>query len=45
MAVNVLAKEQRGVFWRSLFFDDPGGSVVELMCYEESVPDAEWREA
>ena len=41
LGLEVLAKEQRGFFWRSLFFDDPEGNVVELVCYDESVPDAE----
>ena len=41
LGLDVLAKEQRGFFWRSLFFDDPEGNVVELVCYDESVPDAE----
>lgn len=41
LGVDVLAKEQRGFFWRSLFFDDPEGNVVELVCYDKSVPEAE----
>lgn len=41
LGLDVLAKEQRGFSWRSLFFDDPEGNVVELVCYDDSVPDAE----
>jgi catechol-2,3-dioxygenase len=41
LGLNVLAKEQRGFNWRSLFFGDPEGNTVELVCYDDSVPDAE----
>jgi len=41
LGLEVVAKEQRGFSWRSLFFDDPEGNVVELVCYDESVPEAE----
>lgn len=41
LGLEVLAKEQRGFFWRFLFFDDPEGNVVELVCYDKSVPEAE----
>ena len=41
LGLSVLAKEQRGFSWRSLFVDDPEGNVVELVCYDDSVPEAE----
>ena len=37
LGVNVLAKEQQGFSWRSLFIDDPEGNVVELVCYDDRV--------
>jgi catechol-2,3-dioxygenase len=36
--LTVIAKEQRGFSWRSLFIDDPEGNTVEFVCYDERVP-------
>jgi catechol-2,3-dioxygenase len=38
LGLNVIAKEQKGFSWRSLFVKDPEGNTVELVCYDERVP-------
>lgn len=38
LGIDVFAKEQIGFAWRSLFLRDPEGNLVELVCYDESIP-------
>jgi catechol-2,3-dioxygenase len=38
LGLSVIAKEQEGFSWRSLFVKDPEGNTVELVCYDERVP-------
>jgi catechol-2,3-dioxygenase len=37
LGVTVFPKEFPHFHWRSLFFADPEGNTVELVCYDESV--------
>lgn len=38
LGLKVIAKEQEGFSWRSIFVWDPEGNTVELVCYDERVP-------
>jgi len=35
--IDFYLKEFEWVHWRSIFFNDPEGNLVELVCYDESV--------
>src|SRR5271165_3464552 len=37
LGLNVEVKEHEWVNWRSLYFHDPEGNQVELVCYDESL--------
>jgi catechol 2,3-dioxygenase len=37
LRVTVTTAEHAWVHWRSLYFADPEGNTVELVCYDESV--------
>jgi catechol-2,3-dioxygenase len=37
LGLNVEVKEHGWVNWRSLYFHDPEGNQVELVCYDESL--------
>ena len=37
LGLNVETKEHEWVKWRSLYFHDPEGNQVELVCYDESL--------
>jgi catechol 2,3-dioxygenase len=37
LGVAVVTREFPNFHWRSLFFTDPEGNIVELVCYDESV--------
>jgi catechol-2,3-dioxygenase len=38
LGIKVTVKEQHTFSWRSIFFRDPEGNMVELVCYDETVP-------
>lgn len=37
VGLNVEVQEHEWVKWRSLYFRDPEGNRVELVCYDESL--------
>jgi catechol-2,3-dioxygenase len=37
LGLNVEIKEHAWVKWRSLYFHDPEGNLVELVCYDENL--------
>jgi catechol-2,3-dioxygenase len=37
LGLNVETKEHEWVKWRSLYFHDPEGNQVELVCYDENL--------
>ena len=37
LGLNVETKEHEWVKWRSLYFHDPEGNRVELVCYDENL--------
>ena len=37
LGLNVEVKDHEWVNWRSLYFQDPEGNRVELVCYDESL--------
>jgi catechol-2,3-dioxygenase len=37
LGLNVEAKDHEWVNWRSLYFQDPEGNRIELVCYDESL--------
>ena len=37
LGLNVEVKEHEWVNWRSLYFHDPEGNQVELVCYDENL--------
>jgi catechol-2,3-dioxygenase len=40
LGLNIEVKEHEWVNWRSLYFRDPEGNQIELVCYDEGLSEA-----